>query len=103
MQRLFKVKASCMVMLTLLFGLLQTVQADETLKLGIMQDKPGAAQQYAPMLEFFASKGIDVKLQGYRNYVDAAVKFEDGKPVKARGVRQMMRASLGPDSMVPMR
>ena len=37
----------------------------ESFKIGIMQDKPGAAQKYAPMLAFFKSKGIDVKLQGY--------------------------------------
>lgn len=78
MQRLLRGKI-ILVTLALLFGLAQFVQAEEAFKLGIMQDKAGAAQQYAPMVAFFASKGIDIKLQGYRDYVDAAVKFEDGR------------------------
>lgn len=65
-------------MVVLLFGMTHFVHA-ATFKIGIMQDKAGAAQKYAPMLAFFKSKGLDVKLQGYRNYVDAAVKFEEGK------------------------
>lgn len=75
MKRLLKIIV--LMTVTVLFGFTQFIQA-ETFKIGIMQDKTGAAQQYAPMLAFFASKGIDVKLQGYRNYVDAAVKFEKG-------------------------
>lgn len=59
-------------------GLPQPAAADHDFRIGIMQDKPGAAQQYAPMLNFFKSKGINVKLQGYRSYVDAAVKFAEG-------------------------
>lgn len=64
--------------MAILFGLTQSAHA-ATFKIGIMQDKPGAAQKYAPMVAFFKSKGIDVKLQGYRSYVDAAQKFADGK------------------------
>jgi ABC-type phosphate/phosphonate transport system substrate-binding protein len=63
MKRLINVKIIVLVMMALVFGMTQLVQA----------------QKYAPMLKFFKSKGIDVKLQGYRNYVDAAVKFEAGK------------------------
>lgn len=76
MMRSFKV--AVLFAVSLFLGFAPAVQA-ETFKIGIMQDKAGAAQQYAPMLAFFKSKGIDVKLQGYRNYVDAAVKFEDGQ------------------------
>lgn len=77
MSRLSKVGA--LLVFSLLFGLVQFVQADsETFHIGIMQDKPGAAQKYAPMLAYFKSKGIPAKLQGYRSYVDAAVKFEKG-------------------------
>ena len=75
MKRLIKI--TVLMVVAVLFGFTQFIQA-ETFKLGIMQDKAGAAQKYAPMLAFFASKGINVKLQGYRNYVDAAVKFEKG-------------------------
>ena len=71
------VKITVLMIVAVLFGFTQFIHA-ETFKLGIMQDKPGAAEKYAPMLKFFKSKGIDVKLQGYRNYVDAAVKFEKG-------------------------
>lgn len=78
MQRLLRVVA-VMVVSLLLIGV-GTVQADEeTFDIGIMQDKPGAAQAYAPMLAFFESKGIDVGLKGYRSYVDAAQKFADGQ------------------------
>ena len=75
--RLSKVLAISAI--TLLLGLTQNVQAEHVFKIGIMQDKPGAAQQYAPMLAFFKSKGINVKLQGYRSYTDAAQKFEEGR------------------------
>lgn len=75
MKRLFRI--TVLMTVAALLGVSQYVQA-ETFKIGIMQDKAGVAQQYTPMLAFFKSKGIDVKLKGYRNYVDAAVKFEDG-------------------------
>jgi ABC-type phosphate/phosphonate transport system substrate-binding protein len=75
MQKLLTILAPAV--LALLFGSTQFVQA-ETFKIGIMQDKAGAAQSYAPMLKYFESKGLDVSLQGYRDYVDAAVKFERG-------------------------
>ena len=91
MQRLLKIPA--LAILALLLGMTQVVQA-QTFKIGIMQDKTNAAQQYAPMLDFFKSKGIDVKLQGFRNYVDAAVKFEDG------GVDAMVAGSGVAGSMI---
>lgn len=53
------------------------VQAAE-FKIGIMQDAPGAAQQYGPLVALFKANGIDVKLQGYANYPDAAIKFSEG-------------------------
>lgn len=79
MRRLFRLQVLFLVTLSMLFAASPFVQAAVELKLGIMQDKAGVAQEYAPMLEFFAVKGIEVKLQGYRDYVDAAVKFEGGK------------------------
>lgn len=80
MQRLLiQAKMLFWVTLAMLFGAAQFVHAADEFKLGIMQDKAGAAQEYAPMLEFFATKGIAIKLQGYRDYVDAAVKFEQGR------------------------
>ena len=51
----------------------------EPFKIGIMQDKKGEAAKYAPLIGFFSSKGLDVKLQGYRTYVDAANKFAAGE------------------------
>lgn len=52
------------------------VAADFTI--GIMQDKAGEAAKYGPLVEFFKAKGIDLKLKGYRNYPDAAIKFAGG-------------------------
>lgn len=43
-----------------------------------MQDKAGEAAKYSPLVDFFKAKGIDVKLKGYRNYPDAAIKFAQG-------------------------
>jgi ABC-type phosphate/phosphonate transport system substrate-binding protein len=56
----------------------QLVQAAE-FKIGIMQDVPGAAKQYGPLIELFKANGIAVSLQGYSNYPDAAMKFEKGE------------------------
>jgi ABC-type phosphate/phosphonate transport system substrate-binding protein len=47
-------------------------------KIGIMQDRAGVAQQYKPLMDLFKTHGIDVSLHGYRNYNDAAMKFENG-------------------------
>ena len=70
------------VFVSIITGLavLFTVQFGQAadLKIGIMQDKPGAAQKFGPLISYFKSKGIDVKLQGYANYTDAAIKFERG-------------------------
>jgi len=62
--------------LTVLFAVQAANAAD--LKIGIMQDQPGAAQKYGTLVNLFKSKGLDVRLQGYSNYPDAAMKFEDG-------------------------
>ena len=51
----------------------------ESFKIGIMQDKAGAAKKYKPLISYFKSKGVDVELQGYKNYSDAAVKFAKGE------------------------
>ncbi|MCL7489799.1 MAG: PhnD/SsuA/transferrin family substrate-binding protein [Desulfobulbaceae bacterium] len=91
MQRLITILA--LAILALLFGSTQFVQA-ERFKIGIMQDKAGVAQSYAPMLKYFESKGVDVTLQGYRDYVDAAVKFEHG------GVDAMVAGSGVAGSMI---
>lgn len=55
----------------------QLVQGAE-FKIGIMQDTPGAAKQYSPLIELFKTNNIEVKLQGYSNYTDAAIKFAQG-------------------------
>lgn len=67
------------LLLVILFAvcIAQTAVAAD-FKIGIMQDKAGAAQQYGPLIALFKAKGIDVRLQGYSNYPDAAMKFEDG-------------------------
>lgn len=70
-------KVMTALILVLMLGYAQCGLA-EPFTIGIMQDKPGDAQKYAPMISYFESKGIDVKLQGYRNYVDAAQEFADG-------------------------
>ncbi|MBT3236946.1 MAG: extracellular solute-binding protein [Bdellovibrionales bacterium] len=48
------------------------------LKLGIMQDRPGVAAKYAVLKKYLKVMGIELKLKGYRNYRDAAVKFANG-------------------------
>lgn len=48
-------------------------------KIGIMQEMAGVAKQYGPLVELFRANGIEVKLQGYSNYNDAAMKFENGE------------------------
>jgi hypothetical protein len=52
-------------------------------KIGIMQDVAGVAQhvaqQYGPLVDLFKANSIEVKLQGYSNYTDAALKFENGE------------------------
>lgn len=53
-------------------------QASE-FKIGIMQDTPGVAKQYGPLIDLFKANNIEVKLQGYSNYNDAAIKFEKGE------------------------
>lgn len=55
----------------------QLVQAAE-FKIGIMQDQAGAAKQYGPLIDLFKANGIEIMLQGFSNYTDAAVKFADG-------------------------
>jgi ABC-type phosphate/phosphonate transport system substrate-binding protein len=70
---------SAFLMLTL--GFLVTalgVQGAE-FSIGIMQDAPGAAKEYGPLIELFKANGIDVKLKGYSNYTDAAIKFANGE------------------------
>ena len=62
--------------LALFFACASANAADFTI--GIMQDKPGAAQKFGPLIALFKSKGVDVGLQGYSNYPDAAIKFADG-------------------------
>jgi ABC-type phosphate/phosphonate transport system substrate-binding protein len=68
---------------TLLLGLAvllaaQVAQAAE-FKIGIMQDAPGAAKEYGPLINLFKENGLEVKLQGYTSYPDAAIKFEKGE------------------------
>lgn len=49
------------------------------LKIGIMQDKKGAAVAFTPLIKYFKTKGVDVQLVGFRSYQDAAKKFNDGE------------------------
>lgn len=76
MQRLFKLIAVSFIIL--LIGMVEFAQSSDKFEIGIMQDKPGMAQAYAPMLKFFQSKGINVSLKGFRSYTDAAKKFANG-------------------------
>jgi len=67
--------------LTILGLLLGTVHFSrgEDFSIGIMQDAPGVAKEYAPLIELFKANGLDVKLKGYSNYTDAALKFANGE------------------------
>ena len=49
------------------------------LKIGIMQDKKGVAAAYAPLIQYFKEKGVDIKFVGFKSYKDAAKKFNDGE------------------------
>jgi len=49
------------------------------INIGIMQDKKGTASTFAPLIQYFSKKGINIKFQGFRSYRDAAKKFKAGK------------------------
>ncbi len=51
----------------------------DQLKIGIMQDKKGAAKKYKPLVPYFKSKGIDITFVGTPNYAAAAKMFSEGK------------------------
>ncbi len=53
--------------------------ADDSLKIGIMQDKRGMAEHFAPLIKYFDTKGVKVQLIGFNSYRNAAEKFRDGK------------------------
>jgi len=52
--------------------------AADAFSIGIMQAKTGEAEKYAPLIKYFQSKDIEIKLKGYGNYMDAAAKFSAG-------------------------
>lgn len=51
----------------------------EELKIGIMQDRHGVAQKYAPLIEYCSAHDLHIKLIGFKSYKDAAEKFTQGK------------------------
>jgi ABC-type phosphate/phosphonate transport system substrate-binding protein len=75
MQRITK----AFVLFIMSLGISAQVALAAEFSIGIMQDAPGVAQKYAPLIDLFKAKGLDVKLVGYRNYTDAAVKFANGE------------------------
>jgi ABC-type phosphate/phosphonate transport system substrate-binding protein len=52
---------------------------DKFVTIGIMQDKKGSASSFAPLIKYFKTKGLDIKLLGFHSYRDAANKFKNGK------------------------
>lgn len=54
------------------------ISHSDTLKIGIMQDMPNIAGYYRPLINFFKTKKINIKLVGYAHYNDAAIKFQNG-------------------------
>lgn len=63
-------------------------------KIGIMQDKKGAASTFTPLIKYFKTKGVDIKLVGFRSYREAAKKFNDG------GINAMFAGSGVAGSMI---
>ncbi len=53
------------------------VQAD--FKIGIMQDKKGAAAKFRPLIKYFNKKNIEVSFVAARNYPNAAKMFSNGE------------------------
>lgn len=51
----------------------------QNFKLGIMQDKKGAAAKYAPLVKYLKAKGINVSIVAAKNYPAAAKMFSAGK------------------------
>lgn len=50
----------------------------EHMRIAIMQDNQGEAQKYAPLIEYFKTKGIDITFTGAPNYPAAAKLFAAG-------------------------
>ena len=69
----------CLTAILLITPFLFLTAKPLSLTIGIMQDKKNAAEHYTPLINYFASNGITVHLQGFRSYKDAAQKFKDGK------------------------
>ena len=61
------------------FSISISLLAADSLKIGIMQDKRGMAERFAPLVKYFKSRGIDIRLVGFHSYRNAAEKFRDGK------------------------
>jgi ABC-type phosphate/phosphonate transport system substrate-binding protein len=64
-------------LITMMFGSAVTISAQD-FKLGIMQDKKGAASKYAPMVKYLKTKGINVSIVAAKDYPTAAKMFSAG-------------------------
>jgi len=53
--------------------------SQKSITIGIMQDKKGSASTFAPLIKYFKTKDMGIKLLGFHSYRDAAKKFKDGK------------------------
>lgn len=69
--------AATALCINLLFGI-TTVAGAEHLRIVIMQDIQGEAHKYAPLIEYFETKGIHISFTGAPNYPAAAKLFAAG-------------------------
>jgi len=60
-------------------GLFASAAEAAQIKIIIMQDKPGEAKKYRPLLPYFKSKGIDISFVGAQSYEAAAKMFTKRK------------------------
>ena len=54
-------------------------QAEDEIKIGIMQDQSGDAQKYKPLMKYLESKGIETQLVSAPSYSRAAKMFSSGQ------------------------
>ncbi|CAK0745624.1 hypothetical protein CCP3SC15_130002 [Gammaproteobacteria bacterium] len=65
-----------LILIGMFLGLMSFgISAAEQFRIAIMQDQPGAAQKFRPLLDYLTKKGINANFVGARDYPSAAAMF----------------------------
>ncbi len=67
------------MLIALMLSLFPALSQADQFKIGIMQDKKGAAKKYRPLLDYLSEKGIDATFVATKSYPHAAKMFAAGK------------------------